>query len=72
WDREAARSQDPFLSIKQVQVAGLQYRPVHPRYRQISDILQHWVSQALHGQVTPAEALREAQIGIDQVTGGAP
>ena len=72
WDREAALSQDPFLSIKQMQIAGLQYRPVHPRYRQISDILQHWVSQALHGQVTPAEALREAQIRINQVAGEAP
>jgi multiple sugar transport system substrate-binding protein len=72
WDWETARLQDPFLPIKQMQIAGLHYRPVHPRYRQISDVLQHWISQALHGQVTPAEALRDAQVRIDQLTGGAP
>ncbi len=72
WETEGARAEDPFLSIKQMQITGLQYRPVHPRYRQISEILQHWVSQALHGQVTPAEALREAQAQIDRVTGAAP
>ncbi len=72
WETEGARAEDPFLSIKQMQITGLQYRQVHPRYRQISEILQHWVSQALHGQVTPAEALREAQAQIDKVTGAAP
>jgi multiple sugar transport system substrate-binding protein len=72
WDSEKAHREDPFLSIKQLQITGLQYRPVHPRYRQISEILQHWVSQALHGQVTPAEALREAQTQINRVTGASP
>ncbi|MGA2763029.1 MAG: extracellular solute-binding protein [Spirochaetia bacterium] len=72
WDREEARREDPFLSIKQAQIAGLQYRPVHPRYREISAILQHWISQALHGQVMPADALREAQAQMDRVTGSLP
>ncbi len=72
WGREEAQREDPFLSIKQRQIAGLQYRPVHPRYRQISAILQHWISQALRGQVPAAEALREAQTQIDRVTGTAP
>jgi multiple sugar transport system substrate-binding protein len=72
WDQERAHAEDPFLSMKQMQITGLQYRPVHPRYRSISEILQHWVSQALHGQVTPAEALREAQAQIDKVTGASP
>lgn len=69
WGREQAQREDPFLSIKQRQIAGLQYRPVHPRYRQISEILQHWISQALHRQVTVEEALKEAQTQIDRVTG---
>lgn len=72
WGREEAQREDPFLSIKQRQIAGLQYRPVHPRYREISAILQHWISQALRGQVPAAEALREAQTQIDRVTGTAP
>ncbi|HVP17440.1 MAG TPA: extracellular solute-binding protein [Spirochaetia bacterium] len=72
WDREEVRKEDPFLSIKQRQIAGLQYRPVHPRYREISAILQHWIAQALHGQISPAEALREAQVQVDRVTGGLP
>jgi multiple sugar transport system substrate-binding protein len=72
WDREEARREDPFLSIKQRQIAGLQYRPVHPRYREISGILQHWISQALHRQISPGEALREAQVQVDRVTGSVP
>ncbi len=72
WEREEARREDPFLAIKQRQIAGLQYRPVHPRYREASAALQHWISQALHGQVPPAEALREAQAQVDRLTGGSP
>jgi multiple sugar transport system substrate-binding protein len=72
WTREQVRREDPFLSIKQAQIAGLQYRPVHPQYRKISAILQHWISQALHRQVAPAEALRDAQRQVDEVTGGPP
>jgi multiple sugar transport system substrate-binding protein len=72
WSREEARREDPFLAIKQMQIAGLQYRPVHPQYRKISAILQHWISQALHRQVAPGEALREAQSQVDQVTRMAP
>lgn len=34
-------------------------RPVHPRYSQISDILQFHVSRALIGAEVPAEALRK-------------
>jgi len=72
WRREEAQREDPFLSIKQRQIAGLQYRPAHPRYRQISAILQHWISQTLHGQIPANEALREAQRQIDRVTGTTP
>ena len=72
WDRPEVKKADPFLAVKQMQIAGLQYRPVHPLYRQISSILQHWLSQALHRQVSPREALQEAQSQIRAVTGGSP
>lgn len=35
-------------------------RPVHPKYAQISDILQHHVSAALVGRTEPQDALRAA------------
>jgi len=72
WDREEARKLDPFLAIKQRQIDGLQYRPAHPKYRRISGILQHWISQALHRQISPAEALAQAQAQIDEVVGSTP
>jgi len=72
WDREEARKLDPFLAIKQRQIEGLQYRPAHPRYRAISAILQHWITQALHRQILPAEALALAQAQIDEVVGSTP
>ncbi len=68
WSRPEVKREDPFLSIKQEQITGLQYRPVHPRYRQISAILQHWITQALHRQVNPREALQAAQGQIREVT----
>ena len=72
WDREEAGKEDPFLAVKQRQISGLQYRPVHPQYRKISAILQHWISQALRRQVSTADALAEAQAQIDTVTGPLP
>jgi ABC-type glycerol-3-phosphate transport system substrate-binding protein len=72
WGREEARKEDPFLAVKQRQISGLQYRPVHPQYRKISAILQHWISQALRRQVSTADALDEAQAQIDAVAGSPP
>ena len=66
------RGRTPSCPSSRRQIAGLQYRPVHPRYRQISAILQHWISRPCSGQVPAAEALREAQTQIDRVTGTAP
>ncbi len=71
WAREEVQRGDPFLETKRRQIAGLAYRPVHPRYRQISQILQHWIAQALRGQVSPREALEAAQAGIEAATGAA-
>jgi multiple sugar transport system substrate-binding protein len=72
WNRPEVKRADPFLAVKQAQILGLQYRPVHPLYRQISSILQHWITQALHRQVSPREALQAAQSQIRAVTGGSP
>jgi multiple sugar transport system substrate-binding protein len=35
-------------------------RPAIPEYARASDILQHWLSAALTGRVTAAQAMREA------------
>lgn len=70
WNRPEVRREDPYLGIKQRQIMGLQYRPVHPRYREVSGILQHWLSQALRRQVSPHEALLAAQAQAREI--GAP
>ncbi|HEY9596007.1 MAG TPA: extracellular solute-binding protein [Spirochaetia bacterium] len=72
WDREESRKLDPFLSVKELEITGLQYRPVHPRYRQISAVLQHWIAQALRKQVPVAEALAAAQAQVDRIVGSSP
>jgi len=69
WTRPATLRDDPFMPIKQLQISGLQYRPVHPRYGEISALLQEWIFKALKGGLTPELALREAQKGIDALAG---
>ncbi len=69
WARPSTLRDDPFMSVKQLQIAGLQYRPVHPRYGEISSVLQTWIFKALKGAVSADQALREAQKGIDALTG---
>ena len=71
WARPSTLRDDPYLPIKQLQIAGLQYRPVHPRYGEISALLQGWIFKALKGTVSPELALREAQKGIDALAGTA-
>jgi multiple sugar transport system substrate-binding protein len=72
WSRPSTLRDDPYLAIKQVQIGGLQYRPVHPLYGQISSVLQEWIFKALKGAVSPDQALREAQKGIDALAGTGP
>jgi multiple sugar transport system substrate-binding protein len=69
WDRPGTRRGDPLLSVKQRQVDGLRYRPVHPQYAKVSAVLQRWIYRALCGTATPAEALGEAQRAIDVIVG---
>jgi multiple sugar transport system substrate-binding protein len=69
WSRPSTLRDDPYLPIKQLQIEGLQYRPVHPLYGEISAVLQRWIFKALQGAVPPEQALREAQKGIDALTG---
>ncbi len=70
WDWPATRQGDPFMAIKQAEVNGLQYRPVHPRYGEVSAVLQQWIARALQGSATPEVALQQAQRGIDAIVGG--
>jgi multiple sugar transport system substrate-binding protein len=72
WARPATIANDPFLGIKQQQIAGLQYRPVHPLYGRISAALQKWLFKALQGQAAPEKALAEAQREIDAVVKEGP
>jgi multiple sugar transport system substrate-binding protein len=72
WDWPATRTGDPFMGVKQLQIAGLNYRPVHPRYAEVSRVLQRWLFKALKGLVSPEAALREAQKEINDVTGQQP
>ncbi len=65
WGRAETRKNDPWLSVKQRQIEGLVYRPVHPRYGLVSAVLQEWIFKALAGRVAPDEALRQAQARID-------
>jgi multiple sugar transport system substrate-binding protein len=69
WSRPSTLRDDPYLPIKQLQIEGLQYRPVHPLYGEISAVLQRWIFKALRGAVSPEQALREAQKGIDSLAG---
>ncbi len=69
WERPAAQQEDPFLGIKQLQIAGLRYRPVHPLYAEISRLLQQSLFKALQGRASPDQALQEAQAGIEAVMG---
>ena len=70
WDWPATRQGDPFMAIKQAEVNGLQYRPVHPRYGEVSTVLQRWIAQALQGNASPEVALQQAQRDIDAIVGG--
>jgi maltose-binding protein MalE len=67
WERPSTLKNDRYLGIKQQQIEGLQYRPAHPRYGEISAALQKWIFKALAGTVSPEQALREAQKSIDAV-----
>ncbi len=70
WEWPATRQGDPFMAIKQAQVNGLRYRPVHPRYGEVSAVLQRWIARALQGSAAPEVALQQAQLGIDAIVGG--
>ena len=72
WARPSTIANDLFLGIKQQQIAGLQYRPVHPLYGRISAALQKWLFKALQGQAPPEKALAEAQREIDAVVKEGP
>ncbi len=65
-DKDILEESPHYSELYQVLVTA-RPRPMHPRYAQISDILQVYVSKALVGQQTPAQALAQAEAEIKAV-----
>lgn len=59
----------PYLEVMRAILAQARPRPVHPRYAQLSDILQVRLSAALVGKMTPEAAIRAAAREIRVVLG---
>ena len=65
WTEENTLKQDPNIELKKQQILQVHHRPIHPRYREVSARLQHWIYEALSGRVDAQEALENAQRDID-------
>ena len=65
WNEESANSADSFFSVKRNQVQGAKVRPVHPRYQEISAIIQDWVYKILEEKVPVGEAFIQMQLELD-------
>ena len=68
WKKEKIKSEDPYISLKELQLKGVISRPSLPDYIQVSKILQKWIYKALNMDISPAAALENAQREIDAVT----
>jgi multiple sugar transport system substrate-binding protein len=67
WTEETTLRQDPDIQLKKQQIVGVHNRPIHPQYREVSARLQHWIYEALLGNVESATALENAQRDIDRL-----
>jgi multiple sugar transport system substrate-binding protein len=67
WTEENTLREDPDIELKKRQIIGVHNRPIHPQYREISARLQHWIYEALLGNVEPDEAMENAQRDIDRL-----
>lgn len=56
---------DPFMPLKRTQLENVYHRPKLSKYAEVSKILQQALSQALQGQVLPADALKAAKVEIE-------
>jgi multiple sugar transport system substrate-binding protein len=67
WTEENTLKEDPNIELKKQQILRVHHRPIHPRYREVSARLQHWIYEALSGNVAAQEALENAQRDIDNL-----
>lgn len=58
---------DPLMPLKRTQLENVHHRPKLSKYPEISKILQQALSQALQGQVLPADALKSAKVEIEDL-----
>ncbi len=65
WEEQNIVRDDPFFAVKREQVRGAKGRPLHPRYQEISSILQDGVYGVLTGDLSVSEALTGMQNKID-------
>lgn len=65
WSEENTLAEDPDIDLKKQQILHVHHRPIHPRYREVSARLQHWIYESLLGNIGPSEALQSAQRDID-------
>jgi len=66
YDDPAVQKAQPFAAQLKSAVEQSQSRPVSPVYPQISQAIYENVNQALSGQKSPEDALKDAQTQIDQ------
>ncbi len=67
WSDPNTMKKDPDINLKKKQILGVHNRPIHPKYRKISSVLQEWIYKALLGKIQPKEALLNAQKEINQI-----
>ena len=67
WTEENTLLEDPDIDVKKQQILHVHHRPIHPRYRDVSARLQHWIYESLLGNVESQEALENAQWEIDSL-----
>jgi hypothetical protein len=67
WTEENTMREDPDIELKKKQIVQVHNRPIHPQYREVSALLQHWIYEALQRRVEPGRALQNAQRDIDRL-----
>ncbi len=67
WTEENTLREDPDIQLKRRQIVRVHNRPIHPQYREVSARLQHWIYEALLGNIESDAALEKAQQDIDRL-----
>lgn len=63
-----AGMKDPCLKIKSIEMSGAHHRPKVPGYREVSGILQKYLTEALNEERSPTDALNRAALEIEALT----